>query len=115
MLYEISNAARDITLSEADHALIDENLRRHLDPLLASLPEDAAPLRILINDESGRPFVDVTLRLALPDRLLRAHETGPAFRPAFERALRELRRQVLEWKDRHGRDHSRGGRRASAS
>jgi ribosome-associated translation inhibitor RaiA len=113
MRYEITNTAADVALTPDDHALIDEELSRHLDPLIGSFSEDSVYLRVLVNDESGHSLVDVTLRLALPDRLLRAHETGPAFRPAFQQALRELRRQFLEYKDRHGRDHSRKQRPVS--
>jgi len=114
MRYEITNTAASVTLTQDDQALIDDDLGRHLDPLLRSFSEDSIYLRVLLNDESGPPLVDVALRLALPDRLLLAHETGPAFRPAFQRALRELRRQVLDYRDRHGRDHSRQQRPVSA-
>ncbi|HEY8600719.1 MAG TPA: HPF/RaiA family ribosome-associated protein [Thermomicrobiales bacterium] len=112
MRYEITNTAQGVTLTPDDHALIDDDLGRHLDPLLEAFSEDSVYLRVLVNDESGRPFTDVTLRLALPDQLLRAHESGPAFRPAFQQALRELRRQVRDYKDRNGADHSRKHRAA---
>lgn len=106
MRYEITNATKDVTLTPSDQALIDDELSKFFDPLLKSFSEDSVYLRVLINDESRHSLVDVTLRLALPDRLLRAHETGPAFRPAFQQSLRELRRQLIDEKDRRGRDHS---------
>lgn len=106
MRYEITNTAQGVTLTPGDHTLIDDDLSRQLDPLLGAFSADSVYLRVLINDESGRPFTDVTLRLALPGQLLRAHESGPAFRPAFQQALRELRRQVRDHKERSGADHS---------
>jgi ribosome-associated translation inhibitor RaiA len=106
MRYEITNTAQGVTLTPDDHALIGNDLSRHLDPLLGGFSEDSVYLRVLSNDESGRPFTNVTLRLALPDQLLRAHEAGPAFRPAFQQALRELRRQVRDHKERSGAAHS---------
>ena len=115
MQYDITNTARGVSLSQDDLDLISSDLGRRLDPLLASFPQDAAYLRVLINDEAGRPFVEVTLRLSLHGDLIRAHEVGPAFRPAFEQALGELRRQVLAYKDRHGRDRSRKQRQAATS
>ncbi len=115
MQYEITNTARGVSLSPDDLDLIGSDLGRRLDPLLESFPQDAAYLRVLINDEAGRPFVEVTLRLSLHGDLILAHEVGPAFRPAFEQALGELRRQVLAYKDRHGRDRSRKQRQAATS
>ena len=114
MQLEITNNAREVTLSPADTDLIRGDMERLLDPLLASYPDDAAQLRVLISDETRPSLVEVALRLTLHGDLIRARETGPAFRPAFQQALREVRRQVLAHKDRHGRDHHLQQREAEA-
>jgi hypothetical protein len=55
----------------------------------------------MVTDASGIDEVEVSMRLSLPDRMLSSRETGGAtvLTSVFERALKELRRQVLQTKD----------------
>lgn len=104
MDYTVTNNARDFTLSPAQQDLVTEHAGQ-LDPLLASFAGDEVHLRVIVDDEAGRGnAIEVKLRLALPQRLLNAHEAG-AFEPAVNKAFKDLRRQVLEHKDHLGRDH----------
>ena len=104
MEFTVTNNARDFTLSPAQHDVVAAHARQ-VDPLLASFADDLVHLRVIVDDEAGPGnAIEIKLRLALPQRLLNAHEAG-AFEPAVNKAFKDIRRQVLEHKDGLGRDH----------
>lgn len=98
MMYQIAKQTKHVEILPQFDDIVDRETDK-LVPLLASYPDDTM-LRIIIDDASGTDDVEVSLRLSLPDRLLASRETGTAttLPSVFERALKEIRRQVLDVK-----------------
>jgi len=107
-------------------AELGQMVREELDQLadqLADLPPKA--VRLHIDAEGGRPDASrkVTLRLAIPDHLLRVeacgHDLAAAVRKAFARLFRRLRRVKAKlrgeplWKQKWRRYQSHAGRRSA--
>lgn len=69
-----------------------------LDPIVHSFPDTL--LRVVVDDASGTDEVEILLRLSLPSKLLTSRETGSAdhIRSVFGKALKDLRRQLLDFK-----------------
>jgi ribosome-associated translation inhibitor RaiA len=99
MIYQLSKKARHVNIPASFDDFVDQETEK-LTPILASYPDDTM-LRIMVDDASGTDEVEVSMRLSLPDRMLSSRETGGAtvLTSVFERALKELRRQVLQVKD----------------
>jgi ribosome-associated translation inhibitor RaiA len=111
MEYEIVNQARDLTLTQWHRDLIERQVRR-LDPLVASFPTDAVHLRVIVDDEGGHASkTEVSVRLAVPGRLLTSHEA--LFPDGVDEAFDDLRRQLVEYKERlrHEPEYKRKRRR----
>jgi ribosome-associated translation inhibitor RaiA len=98
MIYQISKQAKHIDVPPQFDDIVDQQLDK-LMPIMASYPDDTM-LRVIVDDASGTDDVEVSLRLSLPSAMLSSRETGTAtaLSSVFERALKELRRQVLEVK-----------------
>jgi ribosome-associated translation inhibitor RaiA len=98
MIYQIAKQASHVAIPAHFDDVVDRETEKIV-PLLASYPDDTM-LRVIVDDASGTDEVEVSLRLSLPDKLLVSHETGAAIRleSVFERALKELRRQLLSVK-----------------
>lgn len=98
MHYQFANQAKHVSVP----ADFDDTIEREsskLDPIMASFPDDTL-LRVIVDDASGVDEIEVSLRLSLPDQLLVSRETGPLaeLNSVFGKALRQLRRQVLDYK-----------------
>jgi ribosome-associated translation inhibitor RaiA len=100
MLYQMAKQSKHTDIPADFDDVVDRELDK-LVPLLADYPEDTM-VRIIVDDASGTDDVEVSLRLSLPSQLLVSHETGAAttLTSVFERALKELRRQLLQEKER---------------
>lgn len=100
MIYQISKQANHVDIPASFDDVVDQETDK-LVPILASYPDDTM-LRVVVDDASGTDEVEVQLRLSLPGRMLTSRETGAAttLPSVFERALKELRRQVLQVKDK---------------
>jgi ribosome-associated translation inhibitor RaiA len=111
MEYEIVNQARDLTLTQWHRDLIERQVRR-LDTLVASFPPDAVHLRVIVDDEGGHADkTEVSVRLAVPGRLLTSHEAP--FPDGVDEAFDDLRRQLVGYKERlrHEPEYKRKRRR----
>jgi ribosome-associated translation inhibitor RaiA len=103
--YPVQYEITDRTRHTAIPAQFDDYIARELgklDPILASFPQDAVLLRVLLDEASRRGDVEVQLRLALPSGVLTSHQDGPPeeLRSIFDTALQALRRQLIEHKQR---------------
>jgi ribosome-associated translation inhibitor RaiA len=98
MRYQISKQVKHFDIPANFDDFVDQELDK-LVPILASYPDDTM-LRVIVDDASGVDEVEVSLRLSLPSQMLTSRETGAAtnLSSVFERALKELRRQVLDMK-----------------
>jgi ribosome-associated translation inhibitor RaiA len=98
MIYQIAKQARHVEIPADFDDFVDQETGK-LAPMLASYPDDTM-LRVIVDDASGTDDVEVSLRLSLPQKMLASHETGAAttLPSVFERALKELRRQVVSEK-----------------
>jgi len=99
MQYQFSNQATHISLPEDFGDYVEAETAK-LDPIMAKFPEDSM-LRVIVSDAEGVEDVEILLRLSLPNKLLNSRETGSAkhIQSVLSRALKELRRQVLAYKD----------------
>jgi ribosome-associated translation inhibitor RaiA len=99
MIYQISKQTKHTTVPAAFDDFVDQELDK-LVPILASYPDETM-LRVVVEDASGTDDVEVQLRLSLPQKMLSSRETGAAttLNSVFERALKEIRRQVISVKD----------------
>jgi ribosome-associated translation inhibitor RaiA len=99
MIYQITKQARHSDVPADFDTFVDQETGK-LAPILASYPDETM-LRVIVADASGTDEVEVTLRLSLPDQLLVSRETGAAktITTVFERALKEVRRQLLRAKE----------------
>ncbi len=100
--FEMVNNVREERNFEITPALEDyvEKKLRLLDRLLASFPQDQIMLRVIADDEAGPGELQAKLRLSLPSRMLNSEEAAPTFPAAFDQAIKELRRQVIDYKDK---------------
>jgi ribosome-associated translation inhibitor RaiA len=98
MIYQISKQASHVQIPDTFDDFVDQELDK-LVPILASYPDDTM-LRVVVDDASGTDDVEVHLRLSLPSKMLASRETGAAtvLTSVFDRALKELRRQLLQEK-----------------
>jgi ribosome-associated translation inhibitor RaiA len=98
MIYQISKQAKHVDIPDSFDAMVDQELDKIIS-ILASYPDDTM-LRVIVRDASGTDDVEVLLRLSLPNTLVVSRETGAAttLHTVFERALKELRRQLLHIK-----------------
>jgi ribosome-associated translation inhibitor RaiA len=99
MIYQIAKQTRHMSVPAEFDDFVDQELDK-LVPIMDSYPEDTM-LRVVVEDASGTDDVEVQLRLSLPQKMLASRETGAAttLHSVFERALKELRRQLLSVKD----------------
>lgn len=99
MRYQLSNQTSHLDISEDLEDYIDKETAK-LDPIIASFPDDTL-LRVILDDAEGVDEIEVLLRLSLPSRLLTSRETGSFdhARSVFGKALKDLRRQLLEFKE----------------
>jgi ribosome-associated translation inhibitor RaiA len=99
MIYQISKQTKHTEVPAAFDDFVDQELDK-LVPILASYPDETM-LRVVVEDASGTDDVEVQLRLSLPQKMLSSRETGAAttLNSVFERALKEIRRQVISVKD----------------
>ncbi len=104
MHYEIMNNTREFEATPEIEDYITKKFRV-LDRLLASFPQDEVMLRIIVDDEAEPGSFQAKLRLSLPSRLLTCEEAAPTFSVAFDQAIKELRRQLIDYKDKL-RQHS---------
>jgi ribosome-associated translation inhibitor RaiA len=98
MRYQISKQVKHFDIPANFDDFVDQELDK-LVPILASYPDDTM-LRVVVEDASGIDEVEISLRLSLPGQMVTSRETGATtnLSSVFERALKELRRQVLEVK-----------------
>lgn len=107
MRYEVTNRSKNFTTTDAITSYLDTEVAK-LEPIVGNYPEDLL-LRVIVDEGGNANDIDVQLRLSMPGHMYVSHEPGPDFRKAFEQALRELRRQVLDDKEsRRDQQRQRG-------
>ena len=107
MYYEVTNRSKNFTTTDAITSFLDTEVAK-LEPIVGDYPEDLL-LRVIVDEGGNANAIEVQLRLSLPGHMYVSHESGPDFRRAFEQALKELRRQVLDNKEtRRDQQRQRG-------
>lgn len=107
MYYEVTNRSKNFTTTDAITSYLDTEVAK-LQPIVGDYPEDLL-LRVIVDDGGNANDIEVQLRLSLPGHMFVSHEPGPDFRKAFEQAVKELRRQVLDEKEtQRDRQRQRG-------
>lgn len=98
MLYQLANQTSHVNIPAEFDDYVDSELTK-LAPIMASFPDNTM-LRVVVDDASGSDDIEIGLRLSLPNRLLTSRETGSvgALRSVFDKALKNLRRQLLDLK-----------------